>query len=82
MNAAIFSVNSELQVASWETSLSFFPRRLCLLIECAMQQCQYSPDESWPDSVLNIIGRNDLCSKYIHLLLLKGDGLICDHNSA
>eukprot|EP01035_Chromulina_nebulosa_P021749 gene21749-28145_t len=61
VGAVIFSLKTELTSINWETAMLFFPSRLCVLLDYALQQCQHFPDESWPDVVLNSVGRNDLC---------------------
>lgn len=53
------------EIHSWEVVLSYFPVRLRILIEKALDQSKNSPKRGWPDLILSFIGRNDLCSNAI-----------------
>jgi hypothetical protein len=46
------------------SSLVLFPSVLRNIIAMSMNQCVHNPLRSWPDSVLTLIGRNDLCNHH------------------
>ena len=47
----------------WLSAIQFFPYMIRIIIELAVNQCRFDPNNQWPDHVLKVIGRNDLCRK-------------------
>lgn len=47
----------------WLSVIQFFPYMTRMVIDLAIHQCKFDPNRDWPDLVLKVIGRNDLCSK-------------------
>lgn len=53
----------------WLKLLSLMPGLLKTMIQLSLDQCAEAPCKHWPNFVLRVIGRNDLCGELNFMLL-------------
>lgn len=49
----------------WSATTAYFPSTLRKIIDLAVQQCQADPNPAWPQYLLKLVNRQDLCGECI-----------------